>query len=45
MKLDMKGTPYKVGRDGRRAKRMSHVDRMMWEHAAAEVEKDIKEGL
>ena len=24
---------------------MSHVDRMMWEYAAAEVEKDIKEGL
>ena len=41
-------SPYKVGVDGRRACRRPdespEVDRMMWEFAAAEVEKDIKEG-
>ena len=26
-------------------KKMSHVDTIMWEHAATEAEKDIKEGL
>ena len=62
VRLDVKGTPHKVGIDVRRAcktsrppdvppeewKKMSHVDRMMRECAAAEVEKGrkgIKEGL
>ena len=50
----MRGKPYEVGIDGRRAckcsrptnisPKMSHTDRMLWEHVTVEVERGIAEG-